>query len=323
MVLKIITTSLNNILQDNITITGSCSIALGNFDGIHKGHQQVIQPIFDYPDSTPSLVTFIPHPEEFFTGTKKLLLTPIPEKCRILEQLGVEQLILLPFDQELAHLSPEEFINKILIKYIKAQFISVGEDFRFGYQRQGNAEYLQILANKYDVKVSITKEQNLTINQESIRISSSYIRESLESGKTELAKEMLGREYQICGKVIEGKKLGRQIGFPTANLEVVPEKFLPKIGVYIVKVGFDNKNYWGVMNIGKRPTIDGKNISIEVHLLDFNGNLYHKNLTLKLIKFLRSEQKFSSLDELKTQIQLDTNQAFFFLEHQYSLKNKM
>jgi riboflavin kinase/FMN adenylyltransferase len=311
-VLKIITTSLDNISPSNENIKYPCAVALGNFDGIHKGHQQVIQPIFNYQNLTPSLVTFIPHPEEFFTGTKKQLLTPIPEKCQILENLGIKQLILLPFDRQLANLSAEKFVEDILVKQIKANFISVGEDFCFGYQRQGNAEYLQSLANKYNVKVSITEEQNLIIKKESIRISSSYIRQSLSKGKPELATKMLGREYQIIGKVIEGQKLGRKIGFPTANLAIPSEKFLPQMGVYGVKVDVKNNgllsNLSGVMNIGIRPTIEGKNISVEIHLLDWEGDLYNKILTVKLVNFLRLEQKFSSLDDLKKQIKLDCQQ---------------
>jgi riboflavin kinase / FMN adenylyltransferase len=311
-VLKIITTSLDNISPSNDKIKYPCAVALGNFDGIHKGHQQVIKSIFNYENLTPSLVTFIPHPEEFFTGTKKQLLTPIPEKCQILENLGVKQLILLPFDRELANLSAEKFVEEILIKQIKASFISVGEDFCFGYQRQGNAEYLKSLANKDKVKVSITKEQNLTIKKESIRISSSYIRQYLSNGKPELATKMLGREYQIIGKVIEGGKLGRKIGFPTANLMIPPEKFLPKNGVYGVKVDVKNNNLLsnlsGIMNIGTRPTINGKNVSVEIHLLNWEGDLYDQILTVKLVNFLRPEQKFSSLDDLKKQIKLDCQQ---------------
>ena len=307
--LKVITTSFPEILHNHNIVVDRTSIALGNFDGIHKGHQQVIQPIFHHSHLIPTLVTFTPHPEEFFTGTKKQLLTPIPEKCQILETLGIKQLILLPFDRELAHLSPEKFVKKILIKYLKAKFISVGEDFRFGYQRQGNVEYLQILAHENNIQVSITSEQNLLINQKLLRISSSYIRESLSLGKSELAQEMLGREYCIIGTVIEGKKLGRTIGFPTANIAVTHEKFLPKMGVYAVKIDLDNKELLGVMNIGNKPTVDGKNISIEVHIFDFNDNLYGENLKIKLIKFLRPEQKFSSLEELKHHIQLDCQKA--------------
>lgn len=313
MVLKIITTSLNKITKDTATIHDFSAIALGNFDGIHKGHQQVIKPIFHHSFLTPSLVTFIPHPEEFFTKKKKQLLTPIPEKSAILEQWGVKQLILLPFDRELANLSPEAFIHDILIKQIKAKFISVGEDFRFGYKRQGDAQLLKSLATKYNVEVSITTEQNLIINQESIRISSSYIRQCLQEGKPEIAEAMLGREYQLIGKVIEGKKIGRTIDFPTANIEIPPTKFLPKIGVYLVKVSFKNQQKWGLMNIGNRPTVDGKNISIEVHILDYHDNLYDEILTIKLIKFLRSESKFSSLEELKKQIQRDREKAISFI----------
>lgn len=320
--LKIITTSLENISQNTENIHNNYSIALGNFDGIHKGHQQVIKPIFNYSETEkiiPSLVTFIPHPQEFFRGKKKQLLTPIPEKCHILEKLGVKQLILLPFNQELASLSAEKFVEDILIKKIKASFISIGEDFCFGYQRQGNAKYLQTLGSKYNIKVSITKEQNLTIEGESIKISSSYIRQNLRDGKPELANQMLGREYQIIGEVIEGQKLGRKIGFPTANLMIPDEKFIPKNGVYAVKVDVENdsllSNLQGVMNIGTRPTIDGNNFSIEVHLLDYHENLYHKNLIVKLVKFLRPENKFSSLDELKYQIELDCKQTRLILKN--------
>lgn len=310
--LKIITIPLEKNFPSHEKIKYPCAVALGNFDGIHKGHQQVIKPILNYPNLTPSLVTFIPHPQEFFTGKKKQLLTPISEKCKILETLGIKQLILLPFDENLARLKAEEFVEDILIKQIKAKYISIGEDFCFGYQRQGNAEYLKLLADKYNVKVSITKEQNLIIKKESIKISSSYIRQNLSSGKPELATEMLGREYQIIGKVIEGQKLGRKIGFPTANLEIPTEKLLPKKGVYGVIVDVENNhslsNLQGVMNIGTRPTINGQSLSIEVHLLHWHGDLYNQVLTVKLVNFIRPEQKFSSLDELKKQIKLDCQQ---------------
>ena len=219
----------------------------------------------------------------------------------------------------MASLSAEKFVEDILIKKIKASFISIGEDFCFGYQRQGNAKYLQTLGSKYNIKVSITKEQNLTIEGESIKISSSYIRQNLRDGKPELANQMLGREYQIIGEVIEGQKLGRKIGFPTANLMIPDEKFIPKNGVYAVKVDVENdsllSNLQGVMNIGTRPTIDGNNFSIEVHLLDYHENLYHKNLIVKLVKFLRPENKFSSLDELKYQIELDCKQTRLILKN--------
>ena len=304
-----VTSSLKNILQPAI-------IALGNFDGIHQGHQQVIKSILtpspSFANTYSTLVTFTPHPQEFFTGRKKQLLTPIPEKVEFLQQLGIKQLILLPFDRELASLTPAQFVEDILIKQIKVEFISVGEDFRFGHRRQGNAEQLKSEAAQYRVKVVITPEQTIEINHQSTRISSSCIRDALCQGNLNIVKAMLGRDYQIKGKVIEGQKLGRTIGFPTANLEIPPEKFLPGKGVYTVMVNGDKSNLtdlWGVMNIGDRPTVSGKNISIEVHILDWKGDLYGENLTVTLINFLRPEQKFNSLDALKIQIQKDCQQA--------------
>lgn len=304
-----LTSSLDNILQPTI-------IALGNFDGIHRGHQQVIKAIFSshlgFEDIYPTLVTFTPHPQEFFTGQKKQLLTPIPEKSVILESLGIKQLILLPFDRELATLTPIQFVEEILIKQIKVKFISVGEDFRFGHNREGNALTLKSLASQFDVEVMIIPEQTVTLNQQSVRISSSYIRSALTEGDLQTVKIMLGRDYQIQGKVIKGQQLGRTIGFPTANLAINPQKFLPRKGVYTVEVNNElmgMKKIRGVMNIGDRPTVNGKNITVEVHLLDWRENLYGETLTASLIDFIRPEQKFSSLSELKKQIEKDCQQA--------------
>ena len=307
-----ITSSLKNLLQPTI-------IALGNFDGIHQGHQSVIKSILtstlSSADGYLTLVTFTPHPQEFFTGQKKKLLTPIPEKAYILEQLGIKQLILLPFDRELASLTPKQFVEDILIKKIRVKFISVGEDFRFAKGRQGNAKQLRYLANQYGVQVVINSEKTIEIDNQRSKISSSSIRHALsQSNQSNLkvARQMLGRDYQITGKVVSGKKLGRTIGFPTANLETAPEKFLPGKGVYLVQVkglesGLTGK--WGLMNIGDRPTVSGKNITVEVHLLDWQGDLYEETLIVSLTDFLRPEQKFTSLEALKTQIEIDVKQA--------------
>lgn len=295
------------------------AIALGNFDGVHQGHQKVIQPIFSCelpPNTSPSLVTFFPHPQEFFSGEKKPLLTPIEEKSILLENLGVKELILLPFSQELANLTPEEFVLEILIKKINAVFISIGEDFRFGYQRQGDAQSLKQIASKYNVHINITTEQKIITSspekQSSQRISSSFIRNNLNQGKITEANQMLGREYQLTGKVVTGKQLGRTIGFPTANLAIPAEKFVPKNGVYAVKVTVEDTDYIdlpAVMNIGNRPTVQGKNKTIEVHMFDWQEDLYEQNLLVKLVEFIRPEQKFASLEQLKTQIGLDSIEA--------------
>ncbi|MGY6530893.1 MAG: bifunctional riboflavin kinase/FAD synthetase [Cyanobacterium sp.] len=303
----LVTSCLDNIITPN-------AIALGNFDGLHRGHQRVINSIFeiDNPDICPTLVTFTPHPQEYFTGKKKQLLTPIPEKAKLLEKMGVKQLILLPFDRELATLSARAFVKDILVDKIDAKYISIGSDFRFGYQRQGNAQKLQELTAESHIYVNITPEEKIDVNDSFTRISSSDIRKALGEGNLSLAQGMLGREYNLIGKVVKGQQLGRKIGFPTANLDIDKQKFLPKKGVYKVIVNQNNiyhNQLLGVMNIGDRPTVDGTKTTVEVHILNWEGDLYNKVLDVELVKFLRPEKKFNSLDELKEQITLDCQLA--------------
>ncbi|BAZ30123.1 riboflavin biosynthesis protein RibF [Cylindrospermum sp. NIES-4074] len=334
------------------------AVALGKFDGVHLGHQRVIQPVLqqarsdgaigqwgngeNLPESSPqksssplspqriysTVVTFHPHPQEFFTGQPRALLTPLDEKVQQLRSLGVDQLVLLPFDKELSALSPEEFVAKILVQQLQCQQISVGQDFCFGEKRAGTAKDLQLLAAKYDIPVTIAPLETYTgdspkestcVNSaptQDSRISTSLIRETLESGEIQRANRLLGRPYTLTGVVIQGQQLGRTIGFPTANLQLPPDKFVPRQGVYAVRVFTFNAvsdvastQSLGVMNIGNRPTVDGIHSSVEVHLLDWSGDLYGKKLTVQLVKFLRPEQKFPSLEALKTQIQLDCTVA--------------
>ncbi|AUC61899.1 bifunctional riboflavin kinase / FMN adenylyltransferase RibF [Cyanobacterium sp. HL-69] len=304
----LVTSSLENIITPN-------AIALGNFDGLHRGHQRVINSIFkiNNPDIYPTLVTFTPHPQEYFTGKKKQLLTPIPEKAKLLEKMGVKQLILLPFDRELATLSARAFVKDILVEKINAKYISIGSDFRFGYQRQGDAHKLQELTAENNIYVNITAEEKIDINDSFTRISSSDIRRALGEGNLSLAQGMLGRKYTLKGKVVKGQQLGRKIGFPTANLDIDKQKFLPKKGVYKVIVNQNNiydNQLLGVMNIGDRPTVDGTKTTVEVHILNWEGDLYNKVLEVELLKFLRPERKFNSLDELKAQIASDCELSF-------------
>ncbi|MEH2359514.1 bifunctional riboflavin kinase/FAD synthetase [Nostoc sp.] len=318
------------------------AVALGKFDGVHLGHQRVIQPVLhpgghlsvasnpqsnenqqltnrEYTYST--VVTFDPHPHEFFTGQPRTLLTPLDEKVQQLRSLGVEQLVLLPFDKELSALTPEEFVEKILVQQLRCQRISIGQDFCFGEKRSGTAQDLQLIAAKYNIPVAIVPLQTYTGNSptesncvsttptQDARISTSLIRQTLESGDIENANLLLGRPYTLIGDVVQGQQLGRTIGFPTANLQLPKEKFLPRQGVYAVRVfnlsETSDVTSLGVMNIGNRPTVNGTYSSAEVHLLDWSGDLYGKKLVVQLVKFLRPEQKFPSLEALKTQIQLD------------------
>jgi riboflavin kinase / FMN adenylyltransferase len=286
------------------------AIALGNFDGIHRGHLEVIRPVLaDNSGAYKTVVSFDPHPQQYFTGQQRQLLTPHRERELILEQLGIQQLILLPFDRDLVKLSPQEFIDRIIDRQLQAKFISVGEDFRFGNQRAGSASDLVTLTAEIDIPTRIA---GLETNGDS-RISSSRIRAALLAADLTLTQELLGRYYSIVGTVVNGQEIGRSIGFPTANLKYPAEKFLPRQGVYCVRVDIPGASQLpGVMNIGKRPTVDGVNTTVEVHLLDWDGNLYEQQLIVYLHHFIRSEQKFPSLAALTEQIQADCDTARIF-----------
>jgi riboflavin kinase / FMN adenylyltransferase len=283
------------------------AIALGNFDGVHRGHQQVIQALadLDAAGSYLTVVTFDPHPQAFFTGQVRTLLTPLAEKSQQLDDLGVSQLILLPFNQALAALSPAEFVAQILVQQLEAKAISVGFNFRFGHKRSGNAEDLRAIAANYGIQVNVVAPQLF----EGERISSSAIRAALEQGDLQQANRLLGRSYSLVGEVVEGDRLGRTLGFPTANLRLPEQKFLPRTGVYAIRVESDGLEQPGVMNLGYRPTVDGTKLVVEAHLLDWSGDLYGQTLTVSLEQFLRSEQKFPDLAALKAQIQQDCDRA--------------
>ncbi len=317
------------------TALSPAKVALGNFDGVHLGHQAVIgQILHDAPqrdfsmshvcgealESEPSLrfsgdrgdrvyatvVSFHPHPQEFFTGTARSLLTPVSEKVDLLRSLGVEQLVLLPFTRELAHLTPEAFIAEILQRYLQTQRVSVGENFHFGRNRSGNSARLRQIAQDYDMETCIAGLHYL----DGHRISSSTIRQALSEGQLEQANRLLGRPYRLQGTVELGQQLGRTLGFPTANLNLPSDKFLPRWGVYSAWAQLDDGSKRpAVMNLGCRPTVAGDRPTVEVHLLDWQGDLYDRTLTLHLITYLRPEQQFPGLDALKAQIHQDCQTA--------------
>lgn len=312
-----ITSSLANALTPT-------AVALGNFDGIHQGHSQVIRPVLSSPFTTagsavPTVVTFNPHPQEFFSGQPRCLLTPIAEKAFYLEQMGIQQLVLLPFNRELAQLTPLQFVEEILIQGLQVKQISIGQDFCFGQGRAGTAEMLQAIAEHHGITVVIAPLKLL----QATRVSSSAIRQALQAGDLQAANAALGRAYSLVGEVVKGQQLGRTLGFPTANLRLPPEKFLPHQGVYAVRVQICdraelhltcNAQSWpGVMNLGHRPTVEGTQLIAEVHLFDWTGDLYGKTLVVNLEAFIRPEQKFNSLEQLKAQIQQDCKAAIAHL----------
>jgi riboflavin kinase/FMN adenylyltransferase len=284
------------------------AIALGNFDGLHLGHQRVIQSTFTCP-ATPSVLSFSPHPQEFFTGQPRPLLTPLAEKIALLTQLGVAELVVLPFNRQLAELTAAEFMDEILRKRLGATYVSVGHNFRFGRGRQGTTADLAAL---WGDRLTVLPEQLLP--HSTTRFSSSRVREALGQGDVALAREILGRPYTLTGPVIHGQHLGRTIGIPTANLSLDPHKFLPRRGVYGVQVQYQSQRLLGVMNIGCRPTVTAGDpraaaVHAEVHLLDWQGDLYGRLLTVSLMAFLRPEQTFASLAQLREQIHQDCDRA--------------
>lgn len=303
------------VIFDPTQISRPTAIALGNFDGVHIGHRHVIESILPsalsnhYQHLTSTVVSFSPHPQEFFSKKPRSLLAPFDEKVALLESLGVEQLVLLPFDADLAKLTAAEFMQQILIDSLQVELISVGFDFHFGQKRQGN---ITDLKNVWGDRLTVILEQTMLLNDSApIRISSSNIRAALAKGEVDLANALLGRPYNLVGKVVQGKQLGCTIGFPTANLDLPVQKCLPRDGVYAVQVSISSspKPLFGVMNIGLRPTVNGDWRSVEVHLLDWQGDLYDQYLNVDLVQFIRPEQKFASLDALKAQIQADCQTA--------------
>jgi riboflavin kinase/FMN adenylyltransferase len=280
-------------------ISTPTAVALGNFDGVHLGHQRVIAPIVPSP-LVSTVVSFQPHPQEFFQKISRPQLTPLPEKIEILQNLGVKQFVLLTFDQELAQLSAPEFIEQILQAKLQAERVSVGFNFRFGRGRKGSVADLKRVWGK---NLHTITEQCLS---ESIRISSTNIRAGLSRGDLPLVFRMLGRPYSLVGQVVPGQQLARKLGFPTANLRLPEVKFLPRYGVYGVQVDCVwGKNLAGVMNIGCRPTVVGEGVVCEVHILGGQGDLYGTEMRVRLISFIRSEQKFNSVEELRLQIAQD------------------
>tara|TARA_B100000427_G_scaffold121951_1_gene101533 strand:+ start:480 stop:1397 length:918 start_codon:yes stop_codon:yes gene_type:complete len=286
--------------------------ALGNFDGIHLGHKEIIENVKKLAKENKSysgVIVFEPHPRKFFMKDKNnFYLSDIKTKKYLLENLGLDSCIVLEFNEKLAKQNPEEFVEEIIFKKIKPSHLIVGYDFRFGNKRSGNSDDLLRLCSKYNISVSIVDKQL----KDGTVLSSSIVRDLIQEGDFKKAELLLGHKWLIKGKVIEGDKRGREIGFPTANLNV-DEIIQLKFGVYAVEVIFDAKSYKGVSNYGIRPTFDGENILLETHLLDFSSDLYGKDIIVSFVQFLREERKFEGINSLKDQIKKDSEEALNIL----------
>ncbi|MCF2971040.1 bifunctional riboflavin kinase/FAD synthetase [Synechococcus sp. Nb3U1] len=283
------------------------AVAIGNFDGLHLGHQKVLRPIQESGQGVRTVLTFHPHPQEVLTGRSQLLLTPPTEKLALLAQMGFEQVILFPFTAAFARQHPQEFIQDILEQGLRARHLSVGWDFCFAHRRSGSAQTLQAWGSEHCIPVEVIPEAQF----HGERVSSSRIRAALATGEVSTAADLLGRPYRLIGEVVQGDQRGRQLGFPTANLRLPPEKFLPRDGVYSVWVYLPGADQAlpGVMNVGYRPTFAGLQHTIEVHLLDWAGDLYGQELQVVLEGFIRTERRFPGVAELIEQIQQDCQTA--------------
>ena len=288
------------------------SIAIGSFDGLHAGHRKLIESVVKENVYTPTIASFWPHPREILYGETRLRLDLPKEKLPILEDLGIEQLVLIPFDQELSKLSAESFIKDILINQLKAKCISVGANFRFGFKRRGDINTIKLATKDKDIKLKIIS----ILEDKEGRISSSRVKDLLQKSDLKNAFKLLNRPFNFTGKVVEGKGIGRSLGFPTANLEIDRRKILPCEGVYAAWTTINNSpnKIASIMNLGSQPTIDPLLPSaVEVHLINKNMNLYGLNLSIEPIEKLRSQIKFQTIDELSKQITKDMEIALKIL----------
>jgi riboflavin kinase/FMN adenylyltransferase len=307
---------------NDFSSTKKTILTLGTFDGVHIGHKKILKKITQSrPDISESetenqqyeslVLTFFPHPRMVLQEHSDIkLLNTIDEKIDLLEKIGVENLVIHPFDETFSRLTAEEFVSTILVDRFHIQKIIIGHDHRFGRNRTANIDDLIAFGKEYGFEVEQISVQEIN----DISVSSTKIRNALLEGNMALANEYLGYDYFLTGTIIKGKQLGRTIGFPTANLKIKENyKLIPQNGVYIVKSTIDGLTVFGMMNIGFNPTVDGQQQSIEIHYFDFNADLYNQKISVSILHRIRSEQKFESLNLLKAQLEIDKKTAWSYL----------
>ncbi|KIQ25167.1 riboflavin biosynthesis protein RibF [Flavobacterium sp. MEB061] len=289
-------------------------LTLGTFDGVHIGHKKILERITQNTENGKyeSLVlTFFPHPRMVLQEKSEIkLLNTIAEKSKLLEETGIENLVIHPFNESFSRLTAEEFVHSILVDQFHIQKIIIGHDHRFGRNRTANIDDLIAFGAEYGFEVEQISAQEI----QDVSVSSTKIRKALDEGNITLANDYLGYAYFLSGEVVKGKQLGRTIGFPTANIQIEEDyKKIPKNGVYIVKTFIDNVVIFGMMNIGFNPTVNGQKQTIEVNLFDFDADIYGQKLEISLLEYIREEQKFGSVDLLKEQLNKDKKTALDFV----------
>lgn len=283
------------------------ALSLGMLDGVHLGHQSIIKEINKIAQENnyeSAILTFWPHPKLYFNPDEDLkLLNTIEEKTELLEKQGIQNLFLQPFDEEFRNLSGEDFVREILVKKLNVKHLIIGYDHVFGKNRSGNFELLEKLAPELGFKV----EKMEAVNAHEGIISSTQIRKLLGEGHIAEANGMLGYHFRVSGVVVDGKKLGRTIGYPTANIKTDDLKILPKKGAYIVDVFVESSHHKGMLSVGTNPTVGGNALTVEVYILDFDKDIYGKNISVAFREFLHDEIKFESLEKLIERLDEDKN----------------
>lgn len=290
-------------------------ITIGTFDGVHIGHQKIVNRLIEtsHQNNLVSVIlTFFPHPRMVLqTDANLKLLNTIDERSKILDNLGLDYLLIKEFSIEFSRLSAEDFAKQILVDKLQAKKVIIGYDHRFGKNRNASIEDLKAFGEKYNFEVEEISAQDIN----AVAVSSTKIRTALIDGDIKKANTFLGYNFMLTGKVVKGKRLGRQINFPTANIQIEEDyKLIPKQGSYIVSSIIDDELIYGMMNIGVNPTVNGDKETIEVHFFNFDKDLYNSKIQINLINRIRDEQKFKSVEALKTQLSKDKSTALEFLK---------
>lgn len=288
-------------------------VTIGTYDGVHMGHQKIIQRINGLAKEVEGesiLVTFHPHPRSVVNDQKVLLLSPLEEKFNLLQRNKVDNVVVVPFTRNFSQQSPDEYVRNFLYENFQPHTIVIGYNHKFGKDRAGDIHFLKDLSKELSFQVEEISKQTIEENS----VSSTKIRKALFASDVEAANQLLGHTYFIQGIVVRGQQLGRQIGFPTANIKVESEdKLIPQNGVYAVMVSIAKQRCKGMLNIGVRPTVSGLNQTIEVHIFDFEQNVYGEQIRVELVAHIREEQKFAGLKELVAQLELDKGVALGIL----------
>jgi riboflavin kinase/FMN adenylyltransferase len=309
--------SLNEFIPTKKTI-----VTLGTFDGVHLGHNVILDKICNIAKQEnleSVLLTFFPHPRLIVSNDTEIkMLNTLSEKAILLEEKGIQNFIIHPFDKFFSELFPREFVEQVLIKQLNIQKIIIGYDHKFGKNRAADFNDLIAFGKEFGFEVEEISAKQV----DEVSVSSTKIRNSLLEGNISLANAYLGYSYMLSGIVVKGNQLGRTIGFPTANIEISENyKLIPKNGVYIVTAIVNKKTIFGMMNIGVKPTLGDNIPSIEVHLLDFSEDIYGQKIQVNVIERLRDEQKFDSFESLKSQLEIDKKNTIQYFENSPTLKN--